>query len=251
MLIFFLGGNSLGDTQVPLISASGCLNQWLFFPLVSAEVQTVLRELLLCLGSLVSSSHMIHESGHLVCILSSLLNPSSSLSMDLSLTPSPLTLWGFRNSRNHIQIRPLWTALSPVCRDPFQPLPLPPNLPTILATLALDRTHRHADCKSTLRGWEPFAGHLLSNKVQDRTVLKYPQNYQRVTVRKSFFFNFLFCIGVELINNVVIVSGVQPSDSVTHIHVSILFQILFPFRQLHNIEQNSLCYTVGPVGYPF
>ena len=43
-----------------------------------------------------------------------------------------------------------------------------------------------------------------------------------------------------------IVSGVQQSDSVIHIHVSILFQILFPFRLLHNIEQSSLCYTVGP-----
>ena len=49
-----------------------------------------------------------------------------------------------------------------------------------------------------------------------------------------------------MINNVVIVSGVQQSDSVMHIHVSILFQILFPFRLLHNIEQSFLCYTVGP-----
>ena len=47
-----------------------------------------------------------------------------------------------------------------------------------------------------------------------------------------------------MINNVVLVSGVQRSDSV--IHVSILFQILFPFRLLQNIEQSSLCYTVGP-----
>ena len=49
-----------------------------------------------------------------------------------------------------------------------------------------------------------------------------------------------------MINNVVLVSGVQQSDSAIHIHVSILFQILFPFRLLHNIEQSSLCYTVGP-----
>ena len=47
-----------------------------------------------------------------------------------------------------------------------------------------------------------------------------------------------------MINNVVIVSGVQQSDSVIHIHVSILFQILFLFRLLHNIEQSSLCCTV-------
>ena len=47
-------------------------------------------------------------------------------------------------------------------------------------------------------------------------------------------------------NNVVLVSGVQQSDPVIHIHVSILFQILFPFKFLHNIEQSSLCYKVGP-----
>ena len=34
--------------------------------------------------------------------------------------------------------------------------------------------------------------------------------------------------------------------SVIHIHVSILFQILFPFRLLQSIEQSSLFYTVGP-----
>ena len=34
-----------------------------------------------------------------------------------------------------------------------------------------------------------------------------------------------------MINNV-IVSGVQQSDSVIHIHVSILFQILFPFKSV-------------------
>ena len=31
-----------------------------------------------------------------------------------------------------------------------------------------------------------------------------------------------------------------------HLHVSILFQILFPFRLSQNIEQHSLYYTVGP-----
>ena len=47
-------------------------------------------------------------------------------------------------------------------------------------------------------------------------------------------------------NNAVLVSGVQPSDSVIHIHVSILFQIVFHFRLLQNIGQSSLCYTVDP-----
>ena len=39
----------------------------------------------------------------------------------------------------------------------------------------------------------------------------------------EFFFNFLFYIGVQLINNVLI-SGVQQRDSNIHIYVSILFQ---------------------------
>ena len=52
-----------------------------------------------------------------------------------------------------------------------------------------------------------------------------------------------------MINNVVLVSGVQQSDSVIHIRISILFPILFPFRLLYNIEQSSLCYTVGPCWY--
>ena len=42
-----------------------------------------------------------------------------------------------------------------------------------------------------------------------------------------------------MINNFVSASSVQQSDSVIHIHVSILFQILSPFRLLHNVEQSS------------
>ena len=44
-----------------------------------------------------------------------------------------------------------------------------------------------------------------------------------------------------MINNVVLVSGVQQSDSVIHIYVAVLFQILFPVRLLHNIDHCSLC----------
>ena len=43
-----------------------------------------------------------------------------------------------------------------------------------------------------------------------------------------------------------IVSGVWQSDSDIRLHASILFQILFPFRLVQNIEQSSLFYTVGP-----
>ena len=47
-------------------------------------------------------------------------------------------------------------------------------------------------------------------------------------------------------NSVMLVSGVQQSDSVINVHVSILFQILFPFRLLQSTEQSSLGSTVGP-----
>ena len=57
-----------------------------------------------------------------------------------------------------------------------------------------------------------------------------------------FFNNFLFCIGVLLINNVMIVSGEQQRDSAIHIHVSILFQTPLLSRLPHNTEQSSLCY---------
>ena len=36
--------------------------------------------------------------------------------------------------------------------------------------------------------------------------------------------------------NIVLVSGVQLSESLTHIHVSIFFQILFPYGLLQNSE---------------
>ena len=41
-----------------------------------------------------------------------------------------------------------------------------------------------------------------------------------------------FYIGIYLIYNVVLVSGVQQSDLVIHIHISIIFQIIFPYQSL-------------------
>ena len=50
-----------------------------------------------------------------------------------------------------------------------------------------------------------------------------------------------------MIDNVVLVSDTHHSDSVIYIHISVLFLILFPFIWLlQNIEQSSLCHTVGP-----
>ena len=50
----------------------------------------------------------------------------------------------------------------------------------------------------------------------------------------------------DLERDVVFVSGGQQRDSAIHIHVSILSQTPLPSRLPHNIEQSSLCSTVGP-----
>ena len=39
-----------------------------------------------------------------------------------------------------------------------------------------------------------------------------------------------------MIYNVVLLAAVQQSESVTHIHISTLFKILFPYRSLQSIE---------------
>ena len=51
-----------------------------------------------------------------------------------------------------------------------------------------------------------------------------------------FIYLFLNFIGVQLIYNVVLVLGVQQRDSVIHIHIFILFQILFSYRLSENAE---------------
>ena len=53
----------------------------------------------------------------------------------------------------------------------------------------------------------------------------------------------LFYVGIYLIYNIVSVSGVLQTDSIIHIHISILFQILLQFRLLQNtgIEFPVLC----------
>ena len=50
----------------------------------------------------------------------------------------------------------------------------------------------------------------------------------------------------QLIYNIVLVSGVQQHGSVIHIHIFILFQILYPYKFLQNIEWSFLLYTAVP-----
>ena len=61
-----------------------------------------------------------------------------------------------------------------------------------------------------------------------------------------FLSNFLFCTGVQPINNAVIVSGEQWRDSATYTRVSILPHTSLPARLPHHLEQSSMCCKAGP-----
>ena len=91
--------------------------------------------------------------------------------------------------------------------------------------------------------------HVGSSQTRARTrvpcISRQTLNHCATREARLFFF-FKSFIGVQLIYNVVLVLGVQQSESVIHIHISTLFQILFPHRPLQSIEQSFLCYTVGP-----
>ena len=60
----------------------------------------------------------------------------------------------------------------------------------------------------------------------------------------NFFFNLLFILYWSTVS--VLVSGVQQIDSVIHIHLPFFVRFCSLYRLLQNIEQSSLCYTVGP-----
>ena len=60
------------------------------------------------------------------------------------------------------------------------------------------------------------------------------------TGRSTLFIFNSFYIVLQLINKVVLVSGVQQNDSGLHIQESMLFQILFSIRLLQNIDQSYL-----------
>ena len=70
--------------------------------------------------------------------------------------------------------------------------------------------------------------------------------YLEVFIYKILFNTKSIFIGIQTINNVVIVSRKQWRDSVIQIHVSILPQTLIPSSLIHNIEQSSMRYAVGP-----
>ena len=52
-------------------------------------------------------------------------------------------------------------------------------------------------------------------------------------------------IGIELFDNVVLVTVVQQRKLAVQIHISLLLRISFPFRSLQSTTQSSLCCAAG------
>ena len=99
-----------------------------------------------------------------------------------------------------------------------------------------ENSKKGATCKPTGEVSEKSSLGLLAPDCETSTSL---WNH---LVHWNFFFYSLCCIGVQLINNAVIVLGGQQRDSAIRKHVSILPQIPLPPRLPHNTEQSSLLY---------
>lgn len=76
--------------------------------------------------------------------------------------------------------------------------------------------------------------HVGSSWIRDRT----PLNWQADSWPLGKPLKYCYW---SMIYNIVLVSSVQQKDSVTHVLISILFQVLFPYWLLQNTEYSLLC----------
>ena len=110
------------------------------------------------------------------------------------------------------------------------------NKPQHLSCMALGRTF-----PVTQRGCPDFGFPPVDPLLCCCSLLSGPRSLS-LFLKKSF----LFYIGVQLINNVVIVSGVQQREIAIHIHISPFLQAPLPTSLPHNIGQNFMCCTIDP-----
>ena len=141
--------------------------------------------------------------------------------------------------------------------EPEAPILWPPNVKNRLIRNDPDagkdwRQEEKGMAEDEMIGWHHWLnGHELSKLrelVMDREA--WCAAVHGVTMSQTWLSN---CTELNWypINKVVIVSGGQQRDWALHIHVSILPQTPLPSRLPYDIEQSSLCYMQGLVGYPF
>ena len=89
----------------------------------------------------------------------------------------------------------------------------------------------------TSQMWNTFCNFSLGSCRRTSVDMNYESSFYLlwcwITLR--FFFNFLFYIGIQLINNVVMVSGEEWRDSAILIHVSVLPETPLPSRLAHHV----------------
>ena len=118
--------------------------------------------------------------------------------------------------------------------------------------LLMSRFSQGRDCREHTLSQSSQAGDPCPGQHQEEHFWKEAPSCLSASASFYFFFlTFYFVLGYNrLTNNVVIVSREQRRDSAINTHVSIGPQTPLPSRLPHNMEQNSLCYTVL-VGYSF
>ena len=92
--------------------------------------------------------------------------------------------------------------------------------------------------------WATFTSLQWPGKEPNHTYTGIHSAPKHCSIQAGISVFFFFLTEIQLIYNAVLISGVQQSGSIIHIYI--LFQILFPYRLLKDIEHNSLCYIVGP-----
>ena len=116
-------------------------------------------------------------------------------------------------------------SLKPACRPAAPPPAVAPLIPQSHRLCSPPCLQREGCGDFSTQLWQSLSKQGLSafpSSVSDLRI--FPETS---FVCFSFFFIFKHFMEVELIYNVVLISAVQQSDSFIHIHISILFQILF------------------------
>ena len=97
-------------------------------------------------------------------------------------------------------------------------------------------------CFKPMCGFFKTQGRLRKWSVTDCGKVDFPHRNRLILFFIFFYKNF---IEIQLIYNV-LVSGIEQSELVIHKQISILFQILFPYKSLQSTAQSSLHLTIGP-----
>ena len=91
--------------------------------------------------------------------------------------------------------------------------------------------------------------HIIQNLFSSFPHYTHAHTYHKTCILCNLFLFLVNCIAVYLLYNTVLVSAVQQSESIIHIHIPPLFQISFPFRLPQSTESTVLYNKFASVIY--